>query len=239
MAVMDQYFEHRGIQYRRITAEADERFVAGLDVGQSADPSALSVIHHRRVPLETWTEVVKPNGTGTLRQDIEETFDVVHLERLPLQMSYVDQVDYVTEALARSPLNSHADFVLDQTGCGAPVGDLFDHAGLKPIRVVITAGLSTEHHGRKWGVPKHELISGLDAALHSGTLRFADGLIEAGAMKGELKDFRRHVTAAGRSTFSARSGKHDDLVLSCAIALWWCGRWRRQQVRVGVAIGHY
>jgi len=43
---------------------------------------------------------------------------------------------------------------------------------------------------------------------------------DAGALQDELKDFRRHVSAAGRNTWSARTGAHDDLVLSVAIALW-------------------
>ena len=39
-------------------------------------------------------------------------------------------------------------------------------------------------------------------------------------METELKDFRRHVSEAGRYSFAARSGQHDDLVLAVAIALW-------------------
>jgi hypothetical protein len=35
-----------------------------------------------------------------------------------------------------------------------------------------------------------------------------------------LKDFRRKVSVAGRYTFEARVGKHDDLVLAVAIGLW-------------------
>ncbi len=36
----------------------------------------------------------------------------------------------------------------------------------------------------------------------------------------ELQDFRIDFTAAGHLTFNARSGKHDDLVLALAIAVW-------------------
>jgi hypothetical protein len=52
--------------------------------------------------------------------------------------------------------------------------DLFEAAGLRPQKVVITSGFETTRHGnRKWGVPKHTLISNLDARLHCGELRFA------------------------------------------------------------------
>jgi hypothetical protein len=36
----------------------------------------------------------------------------------------------------------------------------------------------------------------------------------------ELKDFQRKVSDAGRATYNARVGAHDDLVLAVAIALW-------------------
>ena len=64
----------------------------------------------------------------------------------------------------------------------------------------------------------------LDALLHKGVLRFAAALQEAGAMAEELKDFRRKVSDAGRATYAARVGRHDDLVLSVAIACWWASR---------------
>jgi len=43
---------------------------------------------------------------------------------------------------------------------------------------------------------------------------------EAESLREELRDFRRHVTAAGDTRFEGRIGKHDDLVLAAAIAMW-------------------
>ena len=60
-------------------------------------------------------------------------------------------------------------------------------------------------------MPKHTLISNLDALINTGELRIAAELLEASAAKDELKNLRRHVTNAGRATFSAPSGSHDDL----------------------------
>jgi hypothetical protein len=51
-------------------------------------------------------------------------------------------------------------------------------------------------------------------------LRFAKDLKEAPVLETELKEFRRRVSEAGRSTYAAREGQHDDLVLAVAIALW-------------------
>jgi hypothetical protein len=86
-------------------------------------------------------------------------------------------------------------------------------------------------------VGKPLLISGVDARLHSGELRFAADLTEAHALADELKDFRRHLTSAGRATYQARTGKHDDLVLAVAIALWWAGERRKYRTLVGPVMG--
>ena len=63
--------------------------------------------------------------------------------------------------------------------------------------------------------------------MHTGELRIAKELRETPALKTELKDFRRHVSEAGRYSFAAREGQHDDLVLAVAIALWRAARRKR------------
>jgi hypothetical protein len=100
--------------------------------------------------------------------------------------------------------------------------------------VTIVAGVDAmKQDGLRWSVAKSLLISSVDAKLHSGELRFAAELTEAHALAEELKDFRRHLTSAGRATYQARTGKHDDLVLAVAIALWWAVERRRHQIYIG------
>jgi hypothetical protein len=69
-------------------------------------------------------------------------------------------------------------------------------------------------------VPKLTLVSRLQALLHQGQLKILRELAEAETLVRELQDFRVEYTAAGHLTFNARSGKHDDLVLALAIAVW-------------------
>ena len=173
--------------------KADEAYICGVDLGQSMDPTAIIVLHATRTPLETWTT---NEVAYTIKQDIEELFDVVHAERLKLGTSYPDIVSHVREVLAPPPLRDGCHLVIDESGVGRAVGDMFDAAGLKPVRVSITAGTdATPQDGRRWSVSKALLISGVDARLHSGELRFAAALGEAHALADELKDFRRHLTA--------------------------------------------
>jgi hypothetical protein len=205
-------------QWRQLPARAVDRWILAADLGQSVDPTAICALHHRVVPLDKWTPDVKKQ---LWRQDRTEHFDVRHLQRLPLGLSYPAQVQHVATLLGRPPLNAGAALVIDETGVGRAVGDIFEAAGLAPHRVTITAGNeATQHSARTWHVPKSLLVSGVDARLHTGELRIAAALSEAGALQEELKDFQRKVSDAGRATYNARTGAHDDLVLAVAIAIW-------------------
>jgi hypothetical protein len=176
-------------------------------------------MNHRVVPLD---ERIRDDKAQVWKQKKTEHFEVRHLERLPLGKPYPQQVQHVANLLARQPLNVlKPKLVIDETGVGRPVGDMFDAAGLYPNRITITSGLEATQHGAKtWHVPKALLIATLEARMHAGELRIAADILDSEALKDELKDFQRKVSAAGRMTWDARVGKHDDLILSVAIALW-------------------
>lgn len=200
------------------TVRAVDHWSVGWDIGQSIDPSAVAVLRYRVVPLQQWDT---NHETKIFRQKSTVHFDVLWLERLRLGMSYPAQIQHVANLMGREPLASaQAQLVIDFTGVGRPVFDMCQRAGLKPHGVLITAGNEvirnggTIHH-----VPKQFLISQLEARLHSGELKIASNIADAGALKDELQDFARKVSESGRVTFNARSGSHDDLVLSLAIAL--------------------
>jgi hypothetical protein len=203
-----------GWSYR--VARPRDRWIVGVDLGQSTDPTAICALHHTVVPQDSW---VPNDKSRQWKQERVERFDVLHLERLPLGMPYPAQVAHVARVLARPPLG-RAKLVIDETGVGRAVGDIFNTAGMYPTRITITAGLeATRHGGDTWHVPKAVLISNMEARQHTGELRVAPNATDASALAEEMKDFQRHVTAAGRATWSARTGAHDDLVLAVAIAL--------------------
>ena len=112
------------------------------------------------------------------------------------------------------------ELVIDFTGVGRPVFDMFRFSGITPTGVLITSGTAETGAGLIHGVPKLDLVSRLQALLHEGRLKIHKDLAEADTLVRELQDFRCEFTAAGHLTFNARSGKHDDLVLALAIAVW-------------------
>jgi hypothetical protein len=202
-------------------------YVAGVDLGQSNDPTAVCVLEWEKGILDGNSEWERHTCTGTLPQKPGQRLAVVHLERLQLGLAYPELVQIVKDMLARPPLDAPTTaLIIDETGVGRAVGDIFVQAGMRPQRVTITAGNEeTAAHGfNRWSVAKTILISRLDAALHTGDLRIAQELRETGPLIEELKNFQRSVSAAGRAIYGARVGMHDDLVLAVSLATWWATR---------------
>lgn len=187
------------------------RNVVGVDLGQTHDPTAVAIVQRHE-----WLE---HDDTGEVHKRIKLT--VPHLERLPLGTTYPAQVAYVGELLRREPLASNkTDLIIDHTGVGRPVFDLFKKAGLRPKGLIITAGDKAKRTGTGWSVSKLQLISRLQAELHQEGLRISRHLKDADALAKELQDFQVNITSAGNAVFGARVGAHDDLVLALAIATW-------------------
>jgi hypothetical protein len=225
-------------------------WVLSVDLGQSIDPTAVSVIERSSrwqivkdyrqstpdskagdpgsPPVEWFrgeeygfndlTRLKNPSSVGRL--------DVRYLERLPLGTSYPHIVSHVGSLLRRAPLDyPRADLLVDMTGVGRPVVDMFRAVGLRPIGVTITAGeKESRTQEGDYRVAKLQLVSRLQAALHSGELRIAKDLREAKTLVSELQDFRASFGDTGYASFNAREGAHDDLVLAVAIGAWWASR---------------
>jgi hypothetical protein len=205
-------------------------FIVGVDLGMQNDPTAIAIIEHIDGVLDWNSEIDRHTGCGTIPQKATRRFDCRYLARLPLKLPYPEQVHRVKALMARPPLCGvdgirPAELLVDATGVGLPVAQEFERAGLKPLKVLITSSEDrATYKNNAWHVSKALLVSNIDALLNNGELRFAKALSEAQQMETELKDFRRYVSAAGRSSWEARSGQHDDLVLAVGIAAWWASR---------------
>src|SRR5215469_14432125 len=151
-------------------------------------------------------------------------YRVHHIERLPLRTPYpaqVARVQYIKNRLPRS-----ATLVIDDGGSRG-VGDMFVDAGLDPIRVHIVHGMDTHWNDNHVTVPKATLVSMLVARLHSGELFVHERLKDWPTLRRELLNIRPEVTRTGVETWNARSGQHDDCVLSLAMAVWSLGDGQR------------
>jgi hypothetical protein len=181
----------------------------GLDLGQSADYTALAVLERRWVRQPESSTLVAHHA-------------VRHLRRWPLGTSYITIVADVSKLVKQPPL-SYPHLAIDQTGVGRAVVNMFSEAQpaavLRPV--LITAGhqISSGDDGAIH-VPKKELASTLQALLQTRRLKIA-ALPEREVLVKELLAFRVRITVAGNETFEAwRERDHDDLVLAVAMAAW-------------------
>lgn len=180
------------------------RYLSGLDLGQSNDFTALVVVE----------QTPRRNERG----GFEVHHAVRHIERFKLGTSYPDIVAAVRDLFARSPL-AQSLLVIDRTGVGRPVHDLFKASG---IRASVTGWTITAGQNVGDGtVPKKDLVGAIQATLGARRLQIAPGLPLADTLAKELEMFRVKVTADRNETFSAgRERDHDDLVLGLALAVW-------------------
>src|SRR5205814_3550215 len=125
-------------------------------------------------------------------------YEIVGLTRFPLGTPYTAIVASVSRLLERPPLNGRkTTFLVDATGVGMPVVELFRRAGMKPVAVIITSGATaTCVDAYRWHVPKRELVSALQLPLQAGRLKISGRLPEAATLQREMLNFRVRITAA-------------------------------------------
>lgn len=178
-------------------------YTIGLDLGQAHDPSALVILEHQ-------------GGRS----------DAVDIRRWPLGTPYTAIVKDV-EQLRTLPALIDAHLVIDGTGVGRGVVDMFRAGGARRIvPVLITSGAHAhlDEFGY-WLVPKKELVGAVQVGLQSRTLKIAAALDHAKTLLHELTQFQAKITdAANVVTGAWREGQHDDLVLALALALWYVPR---------------
>ncbi len=221
-------------------------FFLGLDLGQAADPTAIAVVERLLPPppLPTPTPARSPSRAPVFSSRLYPIpsgpqppppyeFDCRHLERVPLNTPYPAVVDRVQELLATPALRNQTQLVVDATGVGRPVVDLFEHRGLDPVAITITGG-DTVTYERGWRVPKRDLVGAVAVLLQSDRLRFAERLPEVPTLVRELLAFRVKIDplTAHDSYGAWREGAHDDLVLALAVAVWHGLRWTPPRPRL-------
>jgi hypothetical protein len=126
---------------RRGPRESDVCYIAGLDLGQQADYSALAILERHE----------RPDG--------EHLNHLRHLQRWPLGTSYVGIVEQVGALLRRPPLPGRTRLAIDVTGVGAAPFDMFQRARLPVtlLGVSIHGGDVVSRDGNRYGVPKRDL----------------------------------------------------------------------------------
>lgn len=219
------------------------KYYLGLDLGQASDYTALALLERR-----------------------SEDCHCRGLKRWPFKTSYPDIVSDVTEILKQPEIRATGHdneplLVIDATGVGAPVVDLFREEykqgrrrsfgvvnldcgpppGLVRLQVVqLTNGDTvTSDDDRVKHVPKLDLVGSAQVALQTERLKIAEGLAEAQTLIREMLNFQVKVRlgATPDNSIAWREGEHDGLVLAVALALWAANNEAPQLPRVGLLQG--
>lgn len=200
----------------QMTKKIPSRWVCAVDLGKTADYTAIGLF---QLP-----PVARDKRTGEVIHEAH----LRHLERLPLKQSYVKQVSYIGRLMRhpRITINHrrNPELVVDATGVGKPVVDMFREAGFNPCAVTITGGQKVVELEDEFGfnVPKRDLATNLIKVLQKRQLKVSRSLTAAQALIQEMLTFKLKLTAKGNDTYEAwRESDKDDLVLMLAIGAWY------------------
>ncbi|HEV2070574.1 MAG TPA: hypothetical protein VGR26_12340 [Acidimicrobiales bacterium] len=203
----------------------------GVDLGKVRDPSAIVVVEgvwHRisqgghPVEVEAYNQdrghfTLESYSGDTAR--LEAHYHVRHISRLELGTPYpvvVDTVIDIAQALGVY------EGLVDATGIGGPVMDLFDEArrerGRYPSRlqgIVLTGG----ERSSPGNIAKVDLVGAIQRRLSTKAVHYG-GLPLSTKLHQELADYRVRITERGNDRYgSVTESAHDDLVIAFGLAL--------------------
>lgn len=177
------------------------RYLAGLDLGQRDDWTALAV--------------VEEDARG---------MTLIALERVR-HLAYPAVAELVADTVGA--LGSPT-LLVDVTGIGRPICDQLTALGVRHTRVNIHGGNSvTRLDDGTLSVPKRDLVGALVVGFEAKTLRIARGLRHVEHLEREAQAFTMKLSASGHDSYDARSGEHDDLLLAVSLPVWDATRPRR------------
>lgn len=181
----------------------------GLDLGQASDYTALNVQEQKWNPIKQRYE-----------------YELRYLDRVR-GVPYPEVVEKVAKIINSDKLRGSEPpyLVIDKTGVGAPVCDMFKLITKNPIEITITGGLNASKVPGGYHVPKRDLVFALLAVFQSGRFKIAEGLPLATPLMDELTNFKVKINGQGHDSYAAwRETQHDDLVLSACMATWYAER---------------
>ena len=183
------------------------RYILSLDPAQLRDWSALSAIRMK------WNIDKK-----------RHEYALVALNRKQ-HLPYNEIVDWAIETLHkpifREQTTDYPELVLDSTGVGVAIRDMFHQKGVRPKAIMITVGNGKSKDGGTYHVGKARLIGSFLAAYDSGKVEVNPNLPMWPQLEHEMLSFRAEMSSQGHAKFEAMSGEHDDLLLSLAQGVWY------------------
>jgi hypothetical protein len=180
-------------------------FILGLDPAQLRDWSALAAVDMQYMAEQ------KRCG-----------YNLVAMNRKQ-GLPYDQIVDWVVKALKNPAFNKERppEFVLDATGVGVAVNDMFRAKGIRAKAVTITAGNGLNREGYIFHLGKARLIGKFLGAFDAGKVHVNPNMPIWPQVEREMLSFRAEMSAQGRVKMEAEQGEHDDLLFALALCVWY------------------
>ncbi len=216
------------------------QFIVAQDIAKNVDYTTTVV--HRVTP-----KLVEGSTTGRIFYYQEKVFqDMVRLK-------YTELAEYTRELMQAVNVAHDCALVIDGTGVGGPVFDLYDEAGLDPLKIVFTSGesISVQSGARAgsskfgivqgYGVPKADLVGALVVAMEQGRMiRAADVPYK----QQEIEQYQNFVGRINEKTKYVKFGNaqdeiHDDIIVADAMAVWYGDHVTRDKRKLHVEQSSY
>lgn len=154
-------------------------------------------------------------------------YELVFVEQLPLNISYVDIVAYVEAFVQQKQLAGRVQIVADCTGVGKAVLDLMRSSPVLTDltwSIVFTSGQNVTQQGMIYKVPKKDLIAAVLVLTGKDLIRCNPELPDAEKLRKEMLGYIMRRTTAGNNTFDGEFKTHDDMVVALCMVCWIGGK---------------
>jgi hypothetical protein len=181
----------------------ETRYFVGLDLGQANDYTALSIVR------QTWNNRYE--------------YSLRYLTRTRGE-PYPEIVRKVSKIMGSEKIfgTEPPVLIIDKTGVGAPIADMFRVGAIRPTEITITGGIKYSAVPRGFHVPRTDLMFSLLAVAQQGRFKADRGLELADELEEELRNLKVKISKEGKEGVDSwRESVHDDLVFSISMATWY------------------
>ena len=199
------------------------RHILSQDIGKKQDATTTGAF--------TITPEFYEGGDG--KQRVMTFLDVGFLDKR--RLSYMELGEYTKEMMQSLSFGDNCSLIIDGTGVGEAVYDIYRSLGLDPLKIIFTSGETAAveqerpQFSRRFGavsgykVPKVDMISAAQVIFQQGRIRFAENIDFRDECFQQLQSFVGKVNEKNHNVKyeNLTDDIHDDFVTMIIQACWY------------------